>query len=46
MSHKDIVKMDWLLENVEGKVPAFGELKEDALPLVLLQGDVSQDDDQ
>ena len=43
MSHKDIVKMDWLLDNVEGKVPAFGELKEDALPLVLLQGDVAQD---
>lgn len=46
MSHKDIVKMDWLLENVEGKVPVFGELREEALPLVLLQGDVSQDDDQ
>lgn len=43
MSHKDIVKMDWLLENVEGKVPAFDELKEEALPLVLLQGDVAQE---
>ena len=44
MSHKDIAKMDWLLENVEGNVPAFGELKDEALPLVLLQGDVSQED--
>ena len=44
LSHKDIVKMDWLLDNVEGKVPAFGELKDDALPLVLLQGDVAQED--
>ena len=43
MSHKDIVKMDWLLDNVEGMIPAFGELKEEALPLVLLQGDVAQD---
>ena len=45
MRHMDIVKMDWLLDNVEGKVPAFGELREDALPLVLLQGDVAQDED-
>ena len=45
MSHKDIVKMDWLLENVEGKVPAFGELIDEALPLVLLQGDVTQEDE-
>ena len=43
MSHKDIVKMDWLLDNVEGKIPAFRELKDEALPLVLLQGDVAQD---
>ena len=44
MSHKDIVKMDWLLDNVDGKVPAFGELKDEALPLVLLQGDVAQEE--
>jgi basic membrane lipoprotein Med (substrate-binding protein (PBP1-ABC) superfamily) len=43
MSHTQIAKMDWLLENVEGSVPAFNELKEDALPLVLLQGDLAQD---
>ncbi len=42
MSHKEIVKMDWLLDNVEGNVPDFAELKEEALPLVLLQGDVAQ----
>lgn len=46
MSHTQIVKMDWLLDNVEGKVPAFGELREEALPLVLLQGDVAQDDER
>ena len=44
MSHKDIVKMDWLLDNVDGKIPAFGELKDEALPLVLLQGDVAQEE--
>jgi hypothetical protein len=36
--------MDWLLDNVDGKVPPFNELKEDALPLVLLQGDLAQDE--
>ena len=44
MSHKDIVKMDWLLDNVDGKVPVFGDLKDEALPLVLLQGDVAQEE--
>lgn len=45
MSHKEIVKMDWLLDNVEGKVPSFSELKDEALPLVLLQGDVAQNEE-
>jgi basic membrane lipoprotein Med (substrate-binding protein (PBP1-ABC) superfamily) len=41
LRHTQIAKMDWLLDNVDGQVPAFGELKEDALPLVLLQGDLA-----
>jgi basic membrane lipoprotein Med (substrate-binding protein (PBP1-ABC) superfamily) len=44
MRHTQIAKMDWLLDNVDGKVPPFNELKEDALPLVLLQGDLAQDE--
>lgn len=44
MSHTQIVKMDWLLDNVEGKIPSFGELKEEALPLVLLQGELAQEE--
>lgn len=39
MSHKEILKMDWLLDNVGGKIPAFDDLKEEALPLVMLQGE-------
>lgn len=39
MSHATIVKMDWLLDNVCGSVPSYEELKEDAWPLVMLQGD-------
>ncbi len=41
MSHAQIVKMDWLLDNVEGRIPTFGELEDEALPLVMLQGDVA-----
>lgn len=44
MSHEQIVKMDWLLDNVEGSIPAFGDLKDEALPLVMLQGDLAQDE--
>ncbi len=40
MDNERIVKMDWLLDNVEGKIPAYGELKDEALPLVMLQGDL------
>lgn len=42
MSHRQIAKMDWLLDNVDGRIPAFDELEEDALGLVLLQGDLAQ----
>ncbi len=34
----DIVKMDWLAENVEGHIPLLSELKEEARPIVDLQG--------
>ena len=30
--------MDWLAENVEGHIPAFDDLIEEAKPLVRLQG--------
>ena len=44
MRHERSVKMDWLLDNVEGSIPAFGDLKDEALPLVMLQGDLAQDE--
>ncbi len=44
MSHKTIARMDWLLDNVEGHILTFGELKDEALPLVLLQGELSEDE--
>ncbi len=34
----EIVKMDWLAENVEGHIPVLSELKEEARPIVDLQG--------
>ena len=34
----EIVKMDWLAENVEGHIPLLSELKEEARPIVDLQG--------
>ena len=30
--------MDWLLDNVEGEIPSFEDLMEEAKPMVLLQG--------
>ncbi len=44
MSYEKIAKMDWLLENVDGSIPTFGEMKDEALPLVLLQGELAPDD--
>jgi hypothetical protein len=43
LRHTQIAKMDWLLDNVDGKIPAFHELKEEALSLVLQQGNLAQD---
>ena len=30
--------MDWLLDNVEGTIPSFEDLVEEAKPMVILQG--------
>lgn len=35
---EDIITMDWLLDNVEGKIPCLEELQEEARPVVLVQG--------
>ena len=34
----EIITMDWLVDNVTGKIPEFEELTEEAQPLVSLQG--------
>lgn len=38
MEPEEILRMDWLAENVEGHIPAFDDLIEEAKPLVRLQG--------
>ena len=38
LSPEAIITMDWLLDNVEGEIPCIGTLKEEARPMVLLQG--------
>lgn len=35
---EEIITMDWLLDNVDGDIPRLEELKEEARPLVLVQG--------
>lgn len=35
---KEIVTMDWLADNIEGKIPTIKELKENAKPVVRAQG--------
>lgn len=38
LSPEQIVRMDWLAENVEGRIPSLSELKPEARPIVSLQG--------
>lgn len=38
LSPEEIIAMDWLLENIEGKIPAIEDLKEEFRPVVLQQG--------
>ena len=38
LTPEEILKMDWLCENVEGKIPQYAELTEKARTLVQLQG--------
>ncbi len=38
LSPVEIIQMDWLAENVEGRIPTIDELEEDAVPMVAIQG--------
>lgn len=38
ISPRDIMLMDWLLENVEGRIPQMSELQEEAKEVVRVQG--------
>ncbi len=38
LSSEEIITMDWLAENVDGRLPDFDELVEEAKPLVKIQG--------
>jgi len=38
MKPEDIVRMDWLVENVVGHIPTVDELKEEVKPVVMLKG--------
>ena len=38
MKPEDIMRMDWLVENVVGHIPTIDELKEEAQPVVKLRG--------
>ena len=38
LSPKDSVSIDWLADNIDGYIPGIGELKEEAVELVKLQG--------
>ena len=38
LAPEECVTIDWLVENVEGRIPDVSEMKEDAIDLVKLQG--------
>lgn len=38
LTPEQIINMDWLLDNVNGKIPAFEDLIDEAKPTVLMQG--------
>ncbi len=42
LTPEEIIHMDWLAENVEGRLPAFDELIDEAKPLVKIQGVVKE----
>ena len=45
MLPEDIMKMNWLVENIVGEIPVIDELKDDAKSIVELKG-VGQTDDE
>ena len=45
MNIDDIIKMDWLCENVVGKIPSKDELRERARPIVEMKGVIKEDNE-
>jgi hypothetical protein len=41
----DIITMDWLCENVVGKIPSKDELRERARPIVEMKGVIKEDNE-
>lgn len=39
---EDIIKMDWLAENIIGSIPKLDELKDEAKPVVMIQGPIGE----
>ena len=44
MSPEDIITMDWLLDNVAGRVPEYEELDDNSKMLVINQGIIDVND--
>lgn len=38
LTPKEIIQMDWLLDNVVGHIPEIDELTDEAIPMVEIQG--------
>ena len=38
MKPEDMMRMDWLIDNVEGKIPTVDELRDEVKPVVMLKG--------
>ena len=38
MTPEEIIRMDWLCDNIKGTIPTAEELVEDAVPMVEIQG--------
>ena len=45
MNVDDIIMMDWLCENVIGKIPSKDELRERARPIVEMKGVIKEDNE-
>ena len=44
MAPEDIIRMDWLCDNIKGSIPSLDQIMDEDVPMVKIQGIFSEEE--